>query len=111
MTKVKLTGSEWFYEDHGEGLPVRGCSYPVTDVLSDMGAVHVRLGEHLYYVSTDPDSAEYEEWGGYLIAEETPDQSTFSGRVDAVLSSVGDLLKRKNESYGDAALNPTERDA
>ena len=106
MTKVKLTGSRWYDEDHGEGLPVRGCSYPAVYDGSAPGEVRIRVSGYPYFVTIDPEDAAYDWWGGYLIPEETPDQSTFSGRVDAVLAGVGDLLKQKNESYGDAALNP-----
>lgn len=31
---------------------------------------------------------------------------TFAEEVDGITREVGDLLKKKNESYGDSALNP-----
>ena len=32
--------------------------------------------------------------------------NTFDDNVDVVLREIGDMLKEKNKSYGDAALNP-----
>lgn len=31
---------------------------------------------------------------------------TFNDKVDTILKEVGDMLKEKNKSYGDACLNP-----
>lgn len=43
---------------------------------------------------------------GMVEAGEHVIHGTFSGKVNDVLSQVGHMLITKNESYGDAALNP-----
>ena len=43
---------------------------------------------------------------GVVEAGEHVIHGTFSGKVNDVLSQVGRMLITKNESYGDAALNP-----
>ena len=44
----------------------------------------------------------------YYDRERNKDMRTFSNRLDKITKEITDLLKEKNQAYGDTALNPPQ---
>lgn len=99
---VKVVDGQKTYNGFPENEPLKeGWSWEHPCNSFPLPEIKIPLGGHKH---------DYKTWGE--LQKENPIPSleeigrTFSDEVDQELKEIGDLLKAKNESYGDSALNP-----